>query len=205
MSQFSGKCDFYDGFVAISCNGDDKLIKQNLNKLKLYVYGKDDRGHLVKSDTIKDIVKYYPYIEGLVYQDGRKRVVHLSSDSFIDREERENIGYYIDDVRKYRNRCKRKKEEFTVEKCVERFSMWGNQKLYKEIATRYINYGNKAEFDDIHDYLHEHYRRIWFDEMVRVGYTEQEAYDWCFKGRFDDEETVIKRLGRPLKNEVQPG
>ena len=35
MSRFSGKCDFYDGFVEIHGDGDIKKVEENLKKLKL--------------------------------------------------------------------------------------------------------------------------------------------------------------------------
>jgi hypothetical protein len=73
-----------------------------------------------------------------------------------------------------------------------------NDDILRTVAERVAKDGDKAEFDDIHDSLHEYYRREWFEELICVGYTEFEAYNWCFKGLFDDEETVIKRLGRPL-------
>ena len=201
MSMFSGKCDFYDSFVAIRSDGDDKQIEENLKKLKLYIYGKDGRTHRLKSDTIKDIAKYYPYLESIMAgdKDGTSIVI-LSSDSFIDQEERQRLGYYIDDVKKYYKRCKRKKEEFTVDKCVAaNGSYWCNTDLIHTIAKRFADHGLKAEFNDIHLPMQEHFRREWFEELVRVGYTEQEAYNWAFNGFLDPPEVEEKRLGRPVK------
>lgn len=205
MSQFCGKCDFYDSFVAIHGDGDEEKVKENLKKLRLYIYGKDGRDHRVKSDTIKDIAKYYPYLEGIMcYNKENGYNIHLQSDSFIDQEEREHIGWYIRDVYKYWRKCKRNKKPFVVDECIESL-YWMNDDILRTVAERVAKDGNKAEFDDIHDSLHEYFRRRWFGELVRVGYTEFEAYNWCFKGLFDDEETVIKRLGRPLNYEVQSG
>lgn len=202
MSEFSGKCDFYDGFVAIGGDGDEEKVKDNLKHLKLYVYGKDGRDHRVKSDTIKDIAKYYPYLEGVMsYSKETGYNIHLQSDSFIDQEEREHIGWYVRDVLKYWRKCKRNKKPFIVDECIESLH-WMNNDILHTVAERVAKDGDKAEFDDVHDSLHEYYRKRWFEEMVRVGYTEREAYDWCFKGFFTDEETIIKRLGRPL-HEIQ--
>ena len=198
MSQFCGKCDFYDGFVDIGGDGDEEKVKENLKHLKLYVYGKDGRDHRVKSDTIKDIAKYYPYLEGVMsYSKETGYDIRLSSDSFIDQEEREHIRWYVRDVLKYWRKCKRNKKPFVVDECIESLH-WMNDNILRTVAERVAKDGDKAEFDDIHDSLPEYYRRRWFEELVRVGYTEFEAYNWCFKGLFDDEETVIKRLGRPL-------
>lgn len=198
MSQFCGKCDFYDSFVMIGSDGKHGKLEENLKRLKLYVYGKDGRDHRVKSDTIKDIAKYYPYLESVAcYSKESGYNIHLQSDSFIDQEEREHIGWYVRDVLKYWRKCKRNKKPFRVDECIESLH-WMSDDVLRTVAERVAKDGGKAEFDDIHDSLHEYYRREWFEELVRVGYTEFEAYNWCFKGLFDDEETVIKRLGRPL-------
>lgn len=205
MSEFCGKCDFYDSFVAIGGDGDEEKVKENLKKLRLYVYGKDGRDHLVKSDTIKDIAKYYPYLEGVAtYNKETGYNIYLCSDSFIDQEEREHIGWYVRYVLKYWRKCKLNKKPFVVDECIKSLR-WLNDDILRTVAERIAKDGNKAEFDDIHFPLHEYYRQRWFKELVRLGYTEYEAYRWCFKGFFDNKETIIKRLGRPLKNEVQSG
>lgn len=205
MSRFCGKCDFYDGFVAIGSDGDEEKVKENLKKLKLNIYGIDGRPHRVKSNTIKDIAKYYPYLEAIkAYNKENGYNIILSSDSFIDQEEKERIGWYIRDVYKYYRKCKREKKPFIVEECVKAISFMSAD-IVTIVAERVAKDGNKAEFDDIHLSLHEYYRRQWFEELVRLGYSEYEAYNWCFKGIFDDKETVMKRLGRPLNNEIQSG
>ena len=80
-----------------------------------------------------------------------------------------------------------------------------NNDMVRTVAERVAKDGDKAEFDDLHDSIHEYYRRKWFEELVRLGYTEREAYDWCFNAFLDNEKTVIKRLGRPLNYEIQSG
>lgn len=199
MSIFCGKCDFYDGFVAIRCDGDETKVSEELKNLELFIRGKDGRSHWVKSDTIKDIAKYYPYLECIMTGNKEKTTIILASDSFIDQEEEEHIGWYIRDVYKYWRKCKRNKKPFVVDECIESL-YWMNDDILRTVAERVAKDGNKAEFDDIHLSLHEYYRRRWFGELVRLGYTELEAYNWCFKGFFDPEEIVIKRLGRPLND-----
>ena len=201
MSRFCGKCDFYDGFVAIRCDCDEEKVAEELKKLKLYVHGKDGRNHRVKSDTIKDIAKYYPYLEAVMY--GSKdegSVVILSSDSFIDIEEAEHRQYKINDVLKYWRKCKREKKPFAEEECLEKL-WWTKDDSLKEIVHRIAEKGDKAEFDDIHMPMWEHNRRRWFEEMVNVGYSENEAYNWCFKAWFDSDDVIEKRLGRKLNED----
>ena len=201
MSMFSGKCDFYDGFVDIHCKCDETKIAEELSKLKLYIRGRDGRNHRVKSETIKDIVKYYPYLRRvIVYSEENGDTVILESDSFIDQEEAEWRDWRVGYVLRYWRKCKRNKKPFVAEECFNEVSWIGSKSAQlKEIIRRVEKDGNKAKFDDMHDDTHEYFRRQWFKEMVRVGWTEREAYDWCFKGMFDDKETVIKRLGRPIE------
>lgn len=196
MSMFSGKCDFYDMFM----DEDENKVVENLKYLELHIYGKDKRDHRLKSDTIKDIAKYYPYIVCMGYGDKNgKRIILLSSDSFIDQEERDRISWYVEDVLKYQRKCKRKKIPFIIEDYLNQ--SWFTNDTLKEVAERIDKFGEKANINDIHTSIHEMYRRYWFEELVKVGYTEHEAYSWVFKGFLDKEDVVIKRLGRPLKQE----
>lgn len=195
MSEFSGKCDFYDVFVDIGADGDEKKIEENLKKLKLYVIGKDGRDHRVKSDTIQDIAKYYPYLEFCSFGDSDgNRVIVLSSDSFIDKEERQHKQWYIDDVFKYKRKCKRNKQPFTADGFFGEYTWRTKSETLIEIVNRVIDKGDKAEFDDIHLPMWEYFRKRWYEELIRLGYSEYEAYSWCFKGIYDSKETMNKRL-----------
>ena len=200
LSQFSGKCDFYDSFIMIHSNNDKKEIEENLKKLTLYVQGADGRKHKVKSDTIKDIAKYYPYLKSIAVdiKDIGYEIV-LSNNSYIDQEENQMKEYRIRDVLKYWRKCKRNKIPFTIEGCKKELGFWHNWEVIEEIINRIIKFGDKAEFDDIHIPLWEYYRRNWFKELVRVGYSEIEAYNWSFNALLDSEDIIIKRLGRPLR------
>lgn len=198
MSQFCGKCDFYDGFVEIRCGGDEEKIKEELKKLKLYVRGKDGRDHLVKSDTIKDIAKYYPYLEAIACSSDDGFTVILSSDSFIDQEEKEYLDWKIIDVLKWWRKCKRNKKPFNVDECVEKLS-WMNTDQLRIIAERVAKDGEKAEFDDLHDPMHEHCRKRWYEELRRIGYTQIEAYNWVYKGLFTSKKEMEERLGEPIE------
>lgn len=186
MSIFSGKCDFYDIFAN---DLDDIKIEEKLKNLTLSVYGKDNRPHVVKSDTIKDITKYYPYLTVL----GCGNKIVLSSDSFIDIEEAERIQWRVDDVLKYWRKCKRNKIKFNEKECIEALSFWERDKVLKEIIHRVANDGNKAVFDDLHLAMHEYYRKMWYEEMVKVGWSEDEAFCWVYKELFPTPE-AFKRL-----------
>ena len=200
MSQFSGKCDFYDTFIEIAFKGDENQIEENIKRLKLHIYGADDRVHRIQVDTIKDLVKYYPYIsathtgskEGDIYYE-------LSSDSFIDEEEAESKEWKINDLMKYWHKCKRKKIPFTVDGCMKEFKWWYDKEGLRKMAELIVADGDKANFDNVHFSLWEGYRKKWFEEMVRVGYTEREAFCWVYKCIFPTPAQVVERLGRTLQ------
>ena len=200
MSVYSGKCDFYDCFVAIRCDGAEGKINEQIKTLKLYVYGEDGRPHRVKSDTLKDISKYFPYLTSTRISNKESFVCYLSSDSFIDQEEQKSIQWKANYILKYWRKCKRNKIPFTVQGCKD--SLWfRDDENLTEMIRRVEKDGNKADFSDIHFSLWEWNRRSWFEVMVELGWSEIEAYQWCFKGLFDPPEVVEKRLGRPLKED----
>jgi hypothetical protein len=189
MSVFSGKCDFYDIFVN---DLDDNKIEEKLKNTSLLVMGKDGRGHTIKADTIKDIAAYYPYTEIFGVHSNNNYDITLSSDSFIDKEEAERIQWRVDSVLKYWRKCKRKKIKFDEKKCLDEIS-WDDDAV-KEIIHRIAENGDKAEFKDIHLPMHEYYRKLWYEEMVKVGYTEFQAFCWVYKEILPTAEDMEKRL-----------
>lgn len=200
MSQFSGKCDFYDSVIAIHCDGDKSKAEEFFAKTKVYIYGKGDRRHKLDIKNTKDAVKYYPYLESIAaFNKEEGNTIILSSRPFIDSEESQFIGWHIKDAMKYWKKCKRKKLEYSVEDYLENYCWFSDNEMDKIIIERIIKDGNSAEFDDLHDNLHEYFRRRWFEEMVEEGYSEWEAFNWCFDEFFPNDEIVEKRLGRTIK------
>lgn len=179
MSKFSGKCDFCD-HLWISAKTDDEAFNK-FNGTKLYISqplpdgfdfkkALEDKVNIpetyykkVKYSSIRDLVPLYPYLISMSYcdnTDSHNSVVILSSESFVDREEQEHLEYYLKDLLRVYNRCKRKKIEFNVEEAVKEV-YWG--KWYKdimlELANRVKEKGKKASIDGIHLPTQEHYRQ----------------------------------------------
>jgi len=178
MSRFSGKCDCYDSLVCISRYTEDELI----NNVKIYVGNEEEPLHI---ESYKDLIPYYPYIIGSACYNNveRKAVIHLSSESFVDREEREFLESYFKDVLREYNRCKRNKVEFDVEATVDKVSWWTNKDIIREIASRVKQYGRKANTYGIHMPMHEIYRKELVKEMVANGL---KPHEWGYE-RFDTE------------------
>lgn len=197
MSKFCGKCDFYDHLWM--SNDTEEVIKE-LQKTDVYIYGKDRRRHKVEVNTIKDAAKYYPYIIAISASDKNHRFIILSSNSFIDEEEEEFLGFDINAVIRYWKKCKRNKEKFDKNKCYEEI-IWGNKEnpVLREIINRIEKNGDKADFSDIHLSSFERHRKDWYEELVGLGYTKREAFEWCFNECFATNEKALERLGEEIE------
>ena len=199
MSVFSGKCDFYDSFCMIDGDGDVDKVIEKLKETTIYVLTQDGRHHKIKSDTIKDIAKYYPYLVAISYGSKNDGSVYiLASRPYIDRQEDESKEWRAEEIFRYWRKCKRNKIPFVAEECLKEM-FCNNDETLKEMVERVVEYGDKADFSDIHTWMGEYDRRTWFDELVNVGYTEREAYNWAFNALFDKPEVIEKRLGRMIK------
>lgn len=163
MSMFSGKCDCYDTLVAIHNYTEDELK----NKVDIYVGNSTEPLHI---ESYKDLIPYYPYLvsSGVFSKD--KFVVHLTSESFVDEEERESLEFRLKELIKIYNRCKRKKTEFNVEDTVKEvcFGDW-NRDVICELAKRVKENGKKATIDGLHLKIHELFRKTLVDEMLNNG------------------------------------
>lgn len=88
MSRFSGKCDFAD---TISIYGIDFIIKnckifQNKKELKLNKHS---------------IIKYFPYlVSSMGMSKDSGGTVYLTSESYIDSQNKERIKWYLEDLQK---------------------------------------------------------------------------------------------------------
>ena len=201
MSQFSGKCDFCD---TLWIHGkDEKGIEEFLKNTVIKVRTKDGRAHTCRVNTIKDAIKYLPYTTTIAFFSQGRGVIILSGTSYIDEEEQEHLQYDIDRVLKYWRKCKRNKIKFDETDCYnETYWRCGQEdKALIEIISRVAKDGEKATFEGIHRPMWERYRREWFEEMVRYGYSENEAFCWCFNEFYPKAEVVEKRLGRKLNEE----
>lgn len=88
MSRFSGKCDFAD---TISIYGIDFIIKnckifQNNKELKLNKHS---------------IIKYFPYlVSSMGMSKGSDGTINLTSESYVDSQNKERIKWYLEDLQK---------------------------------------------------------------------------------------------------------
>lgn len=170
ISKFSGKCDFYDSIVMIN----KYTIEELQNNVCIYVGKNPEPLHIEK---MSDLIVYYPYLVGAAFYDNenRKAVIHLTSESFVDREERECLEFRLKELLKIYNRCKRKKIEFNVDEAVKEVTWNGwNAEAYTKLAERVKEHGKKATVDGIHLKMHNYYRRELAAEMRRNDMNPEE-------------------------------
>jgi hypothetical protein len=165
MSKYSGRCDAFDSLVMLHKYTDEEL-KNNVN-----IYIGNIRTPL-KIESQKDLIPYYAHIVSSAGFDNaeRKATVFLTSKSWVDMEEQENLQWRLNSLLRMYNRCKRKKIEFNVDEAVKEITWNGwNEEPHRELAKRVKEYGKKATIDGIHLKMHERYRQELVDTMIENG------------------------------------
>ena len=171
MSAYSGKCDVADYL--------SDATDEYLHNAQIYI-----GDHIVplRIDNQHDLAPYYPY---LVYMGGwsiNHHVIHISTESYIDQEERDHLTWKLEDTKKYYRKCKRKKIPYNSEEAARRISFLREPtELEHEIAHRVKSFGEKATINGLHDTMHEYYRNLWLEEMIRLGWDKQQAAYWIWK------------------------
>ena len=164
MSIYSGRCDCFDSLIAINQYTEEELK----NNVKIFI-GSDEEP--LKVESYKSLIPYYPYLIVASYHNGKDRtaIINLSNESFVDREERERLDFYLKQLIKIYNRCKRKKIEFNVDEAVKEVYWISNKEAITELAERVKRDGKKATVDGIHLDIHEYYRQELVNEMIKNG------------------------------------
>lgn len=180
MSEFSGKCDCCDWFSG----KDDEHIKNS----NFYIHGPNLVQHKLEINNRKDLIKYYPYlISSGGYTKGGS-TVHFSSESFVDLEEKNMMKCRMDHVKKYFRSCKRKKIPFDREEAYKLATLFNRDNIpayIVELVDRVEKYGDKANIDDLHDDMHDYYRKKLFNHMIENGYEEREATEFVFGWKYE--------------------
>lgn len=166
MSRFSGKCDFAD---YIEIHGIDKVMQSDVfignNLVPLRI------------ETKKDLVPYYPMLVSVCASENGVGMIRLTEESYIDTLDNQYKRFFLENAIKDYKRYKKKGKPFDVH------GVYLRSKAENEIRKRVLASNGKTKFKDIED-LHtqtsEIYRKNLFDEMVRAGWREQEAYLYVY-------------------------
>lgn len=172
ISVYSGRCDLCD---TVEIHGIEEII----NKYKIYYC---DQILPLEVKKKKDLIPYYPF---LVYEMGSNKetggTIHLSSRSYVDEEEKEQLQWILNDALRYWNKYKRQKKSFDKEEVLKQITIFSPPRDYEiEIVDRVAKLGKKATIDGIHKPMHDYYRQKLYDEMVNNGWGEDQSYIWCF-------------------------
>lgn len=184
MSVFSGKCDLFDSLeIDASHKALNDIDELDYSKYKVCVYGDNHRAHEIKFDSVKDAMKYAPYLVVIgAHSDGKSNLI-LSSKDFITEEEEEQLGWRLDDYKRIRRSLKRKHLEVTPEAIKAKAWYSTQTELDEELIRRVISRGDKADFEGLHTPMAEYYRKRWEEALIDVGYTEYEAHHWVYGWR----------------------
>ena len=186
MSMFCGKCDFYDH---VGDWPDEKFANREFRIIL------KEREHRLDIHNQYDAALYYPYIVAIAAHDKDRSTIILSSECFIDSEEKEHISWWARDVLAAVRRCKRKKIKFDPDEQYEKMNWlnW-NSKQLRQVIDAIVKDGDKATFDHIHLNMHEHYRKTWYEYLVEIGYDKHKAARWVYKDWFIKDEDIQKRI-----------
>ena len=110
----------------------------------------------------------------------RTFTAHIGNRSFVDQEEEERLMWYLHEVKKLYRRCKRKKIEFTEEYVQKEISWVSDKKTISEIYKRVKEHPTSANVKGLHDNFHQYYRRELAEDMVKAGYTQEQADEWVY-------------------------
>lgn len=187
ISRVSGKYDFCDSLFGSVETEEEAFNKFNGTKLYIIQPLPEDFSweealenkvnipetyyKKVEYFSIKDLIPLYPYLIGFAgydNTDSRNSVVCLSRESFVDSEERKNLEFRLKRLLTIYNRCKRKKTEFNVDDAVKEIVWNGyDEEPYRELANRVKMHGKKATVEGLHLKMHEYYRQLLVEEMIK--------------------------------------
>lgn len=156
MSRYSDKCDFAD-FL-------DIFGEESISKSEIYIGDKK-----LEATGYRDLVPYLAHTVSLFSGSKEGHIyVQLSERSYVDTQEEETLGWYLRDLLKIYNRCKRNKVPFDVDSAVKEVSFSDyNMDVIMELAKRVRDYGNKTTTAGIHTWIGEQFRKNLAYEMIK--------------------------------------
>ena len=169
MSKYSGKCDVYDWL------GD--LTDEQISDCKIYL---ENECMPLRINTQRDLMPYYPRLVLMGWGSGGVRCARLTTESYVDIEEREHLGWKLDRVLRIYRGKKRKHEPFILEEILKEVVTCGGEDTWKEIVNRVAEFGGKATVDGLHTEIHEYLRNELYKDMVAAGYDARFARWWIW-------------------------
>lgn len=136
----------------------------------------------LKIESEKDLIPYYPYIVGFSATTNGVGEIRLTTESYVDIQERESLELYKRECVRYINKCKRKKEVIDLDHFDTKYNQYYKD-AYKEIMIRLVDKTMEFTLDRIYLPSAERYRKELYDEMIKNGWEENKSKIWCFGWR----------------------
>lgn len=179
MSKFSGKCDLYDELFVI--NESEEYRRNSVITI-------NGQSSPIKNTCDKDLVPYFPFVcmSGAGNKNGFNG--HYTASSWVDIEDADMMKHFLEVLKKYLRKCKRTHIAYDVDAALEvvSFGRYGESPVVRMLAERVRDYGNKASLPSVPgEARFEHrdwYRDALREEMIKYGYTDEQADNWCYKG-----------------------
>jgi len=186
MSRFSGKSDLFAHIYMHSNSLNDRELFENFKGTKLYKYKKPEdcievnnmseiknNWEEIHYEKLEDLIPYYPYLVNITScdnLDNSQYIVVLSSESAVDREERDKLEWDLEQTIKYYNKCKKKKIPFNKQAALKHICWFGIDKEVKqEIINRVEKDGENAIIEGLHFDMYDYYRKTLAEEMINYG------------------------------------
>ena len=141
---------------------------------------------MIKLDikNCKDLTPYYPFLITSAASSKDKMTACITSMSYVDIEYREKIAILYKSAKREYLRCKRKGIPFDIDEATRKikWSSLNSDALEREICKQVsIHPYGKPKFDSFEDFSKNWKKELLVEEMIKVGYTEEQARDWCYK------------------------
>lgn len=181
MSKFSGKCDLYD---TLFMNSSDPWYSSEefRRSVELIVDGKT-----VRNECEKDLVPYYGYVAGTIASTKGKGMRFVTgARSWVDFRDMETLSYMLADAKHFVGKERRAKRDITEEDVVSYVSeRWTRHPRECAEVVKLFMAGNRGTcIPDVPSVIRletsDFYRDELVGEMLKWGYSEEEAHEWCY-------------------------
>ena len=88
---------------------------------------------------------------------------------------------------------KRKNQDFIAYDVIQELDLRTDYDV--EIAKRIQKDGKEATTEGLHTYIHEYFRKQWYERLVELGWDEDRAFNWVYKKIMSTPDERAERLG----------
>ena len=186
MSKYCGKCDLWDLLVMIREVNDETT---DWDKIKIYQINDDstfdengwNNVELLDIKCLKDLLPYAAYIVNMASWGKDYCIVYIGTESYAQQMERKRIEWAVRDLKCIYRKYKRKKIDFNVDDMLR--EIWNPSELDKQVAQRIMEHPTSFKTDGLKVLICEYYKANLYDDMIKEGYSENEAYEWCYNNK----------------------